>query len=249
MAEPKKRFPYRLLACSAPLIVFAAVMGFIETVGRHGTIIGRYEQVPGPTVRQFYSLKPFSFVALSDAEIFSIVGKYDSYRDAEFGTWRWPTSSISQEKLRDRFGVLPKEPVDPNPVRVAHFHAGVPPPMKVAVWQEGPVELRIAFTVDNAYDPYSAHPVCNSHAYGKDLRITSERFSWWHVRGTRSTVQLLIPGSEAIAQVRSHLFIKPHHDRRDVVFPSCLVGPIHQQLAALGRLTRAGENLRDLLIA
>jgi hypothetical protein len=45
MAESQKRFPYRLLACSVLLVLLAAVLSFIETVGRRGTLVGRYQQI------------------------------------------------------------------------------------------------------------------------------------------------------------------------------------------------------------
>jgi hypothetical protein len=45
MAERKKRFPWWLAACAAALAIVAAVLGFIETVGRQGTIVGRYDRL------------------------------------------------------------------------------------------------------------------------------------------------------------------------------------------------------------
>jgi hypothetical protein len=45
MPDEKKRFPWRLAACAFLLVALAAVLGFIETVGRQGTIVGRYERI------------------------------------------------------------------------------------------------------------------------------------------------------------------------------------------------------------
>jgi hypothetical protein len=57
MAEEKKRFPWWWLACAVLLVIFAAVMGFIETVGRQGTIVGRYEQIhPEMSRREVYAI-------------------------------------------------------------------------------------------------------------------------------------------------------------------------------------------------
>jgi hypothetical protein len=43
MAEAKKRFPWRLLACAVPLVPLAAVVVLVETAGRQGTLEGRWE--------------------------------------------------------------------------------------------------------------------------------------------------------------------------------------------------------------
>ena len=45
MAEEKKRFPWWLVVCAAVLLLLGAVVGFIETVGRQGTIVGRYDRL------------------------------------------------------------------------------------------------------------------------------------------------------------------------------------------------------------
>ena len=45
MAEEKKRFPWRLWAGTLVALLLAAVVGFIETVGRRGTVVGRYERI------------------------------------------------------------------------------------------------------------------------------------------------------------------------------------------------------------
>jgi hypothetical protein len=45
MAEEKKRFPWWLIVCAVLFVPLAAVFRFIETVGREGTILGRYERV------------------------------------------------------------------------------------------------------------------------------------------------------------------------------------------------------------
>jgi hypothetical protein len=45
MAEAQKRFPWRLTACAALSLLSALFVGFIETVGRQVTFIGRYEQI------------------------------------------------------------------------------------------------------------------------------------------------------------------------------------------------------------
>ena len=45
MAEEKKRFPWRLVVCAVVLVPLAAALGLFETVGRKGTIIGRYDRV------------------------------------------------------------------------------------------------------------------------------------------------------------------------------------------------------------
>jgi hypothetical protein len=45
MAEEKKRFPWWLVVCAVVAVLLAAVIGFIETVGRRGTPADRYERV------------------------------------------------------------------------------------------------------------------------------------------------------------------------------------------------------------
>jgi hypothetical protein len=45
MVEKKKRFPWWLFACAALGVLGASLVGFIEIVGREGTIVGRYERV------------------------------------------------------------------------------------------------------------------------------------------------------------------------------------------------------------
>jgi hypothetical protein len=45
MAEEKKRFLWWLWAGAMALAIFAHVFGFIETVGRRGTLGDRYEQI------------------------------------------------------------------------------------------------------------------------------------------------------------------------------------------------------------
>src|SRR5579885_2286626 len=45
MPEEKKRLPWWLVACAAVLVPLAAVLGFIETVGRRGTIYGRFNEI------------------------------------------------------------------------------------------------------------------------------------------------------------------------------------------------------------
>jgi hypothetical protein len=45
MEEPKKRPRFLVIACAAALVIAAIVLGFIETVGRRGTIVGRSTRV------------------------------------------------------------------------------------------------------------------------------------------------------------------------------------------------------------
>jgi hypothetical protein len=45
MSEGKKRFPRWLIICALLLVPFAAVLGLIETVGRQGALVGRYELI------------------------------------------------------------------------------------------------------------------------------------------------------------------------------------------------------------
>jgi hypothetical protein len=45
MAESPKRFPWCWRAVAVLLVIFAVVVGFIETVGPRGTIVSRYEQI------------------------------------------------------------------------------------------------------------------------------------------------------------------------------------------------------------
>ena len=45
MADERKRFPWWLIACAALLVPLAAVVGFIETLGRHGSVVQNYELV------------------------------------------------------------------------------------------------------------------------------------------------------------------------------------------------------------
>jgi hypothetical protein len=70
MTEEKKRFPWRLIGCAVLAVLLAAVVGFIETAGREGTVIGRYERI-----------KRIKHGA-SEAEIVAIMGK-DALRSGE----------------------------------------------------------------------------------------------------------------------------------------------------------------------
>jgi hypothetical protein len=62
MAEEKKRFPWWLPACSVLLVIFAVALGFVETVGRQGTIVGRFNRL------EMY---------MSEAEVRAILGPGD----------------------------------------------------------------------------------------------------------------------------------------------------------------------------
>jgi len=45
MAHERNRFPWWLVACAAILMPLAAVVGLIETVGRQGTLAGRFHLI------------------------------------------------------------------------------------------------------------------------------------------------------------------------------------------------------------
>jgi hypothetical protein len=45
MAEEKKPFPWWLVAWVVVLAILGTALGFIETVGRRGTLVGRYERI------------------------------------------------------------------------------------------------------------------------------------------------------------------------------------------------------------
>ena len=45
MPEEKKRFPWWLAAGAVLLAIVAAALGLIETVGREGTIVNRYDRI------------------------------------------------------------------------------------------------------------------------------------------------------------------------------------------------------------
>jgi hypothetical protein len=71
MAEEKKRFPWRLVVCAAVLVPVAAVLGFIETVGRQGTILGRSEEVKdGMSREQVHRILGTPSISHVDAEWF-----------------------------------------------------------------------------------------------------------------------------------------------------------------------------------
>jgi hypothetical protein len=84
MPEAKKRFPWWLIVCAALFVLLAAVVGFIETVGRQGTIIGRSERI-----------KP----GMPEAEVEKILGP-----SAFFGRYSWPGTTIEVPVALDRDG-------------------------------------------------------------------------------------------------------------------------------------------------
>jgi hypothetical protein len=45
MAEEKKRFGWWLVLCAVLAVLLAAVLGLVETVGRQGTIVGRFQRI------------------------------------------------------------------------------------------------------------------------------------------------------------------------------------------------------------
>ena len=75
MAEEKKRFPWWWVVCAAILLPLAAALGFIETVGRKGTIVGRWELIAGPDE----GIKK----GTSRAETFRVLGEH--WREGRLG--------------------------------------------------------------------------------------------------------------------------------------------------------------------
>jgi hypothetical protein len=52
MVEEKKRLPWRLIVLAVVVLTCALLVGFIETAGRQGTIVGRYEQIENGMPRE-----------------------------------------------------------------------------------------------------------------------------------------------------------------------------------------------------
>jgi hypothetical protein len=174
MAEEKKRFPWWLVACAAGLVLLAAMLGFIETVGRQGTIIGRYERLLAPTYLQSLAgdadMEGFD-LNMPESAAFAALGPYTDCRDEATAWW---LLDRKVQTVRNRFAVLPEEPrLKTKAPYIGGWPGGNWPPSRVMRWEEGPVEVTVVFT---RFD--RARWFLNY----KDLRLNSERFTWWHVR-------------------------------------------------------------------
>lgn len=183
MPETQKRFPYRLLVCSVVLVILAAAIGLIETVGRRGTIVGRYERLRAPTYLQTLAggadMEGFD-LNMSESEVLAVLGPYTDCRDEPTG---WEPPRRNAETTRNRFGVLPPEPQLKSTEEYFTVPTGVMP-ARLMRWEEGPGEVTVV-----------SHRVYG-HCFldYKDLRLTSDRLTWWHVRRWAEIVWTAIHG-------------------------------------------------------
>src|SRR5579885_1863223 len=145
MPEEKKRFPWWLVVCALVCVIGAALLGFIETVGRRGTIVGRYERLLAPTYMQ--SLAGGRDIEgldmnMSENDVVAALGSSTDCRDEATRWWRPDRNDATR---RNCFGVLPKEPQ----LKTTEQYFDVPMfvvPLRVMRWEEGPVEITVAFT-------------------------------------------------------------------------------------------------------
>jgi len=174
MAEGKKRFRWWLLVGAVLLAIFAAALGLIETVGRRGTIVGRYERLLAPSPLQWVADRAYrrgSDVHVTERQVVDILGPHASRQDAVTRLW---SGDAFPEIAKDHFGALPEEPqlkgpLPPNPRE--KFGSGIPePPANILRWEDGPVEVLVSFKHRTGWLEY------------KVLRLRSDRFTWWHVR-------------------------------------------------------------------
>ena len=92
MAEAKKRFPWWLVVCAALLVPLAAALGLIETVGRRGTLVGRYERLKE---------------GMSKEEIRAILGAPQarlSIAPSEMNAWVWDDGPAKVSVWLDHHG-------------------------------------------------------------------------------------------------------------------------------------------------
>jgi hypothetical protein len=201
------RFGVWIVAFSVPLVLLGTILGFIETVGRQGTIIGRYERLPAPTVRQLNaSYSSANQEELSEAEVFAIFGPFNDYRPDPAGMQGWEYRQKNAETKRDLYKILPKEPEVEE--RLPAFYVGEPIPVRVANWREGPVEVAVAFQPCHAVDlnpenPGSFHVRATRWlVYANDLQVKSERFSWWHIRRWAEKAWTMMHGERRLSSRR-----------------------------------------------
>jgi hypothetical protein len=80
MTDERKRLPWWLMASAVLLVLFAAVLGFVETVGRRGTIMGRIGRV---------------HVGMSRPDVIHIMGAPDA--DSSSRAARWHEHTVGWE--------------------------------------------------------------------------------------------------------------------------------------------------------
>jgi hypothetical protein len=85
MVEEKKRFSWRVLASAGLVVVLAALVGFIETVGRQGTIIGRAERLK---------------TGMSRLQVAQILGRADIFRGTDSPIWLDDRDRLVQVAVR-----------------------------------------------------------------------------------------------------------------------------------------------------
>lgn len=185
MAELHKRFPYRMLAGAVLLVIVAAVLAFVETVGRRGTLVARYERLLAPTYQQRLAggadMEGFEG-EISESDVVALLGSYTDCRDKLEGMG-WPLIE-SIGTVRNRFGVLPEEPR----LKTAEPYLPIPTsvfPLRAMRWEEGPVEVTVVFS------RFYGHSLLEY----KGLRLKSERFTWWHLRRWAEMAWTAIHGS------------------------------------------------------
>lgn len=170
MTKAQKRFSWWLVAYSLLLAICGLLFSLIETVGRQGTIVGRFHRIvcrdlEGPSIPpgMLANNIPLSVKAegMTIDEAFRILGTPDYCHDDPVGWAHWADH------------LPPQDIVWACPYCCDTWNLDR---MKVARWTEGPVEVTLGFGVDER----PGRQVCI--VFAKKLHVTNTCFSAWHVR-------------------------------------------------------------------
>jgi hypothetical protein len=158
MEESKKRLPLWMIFLAVLLIVCAPLVGFIETVGRQGTIIGRCAQLRN---------------GMSKEEVITILGheRPSSWVGEHGGTYQERTLS-HWEEVAARYIKLPRhiQGVDPGSGQLLDW----------AEWHEGPATVYVDFVAkdwDGKF-PRFRHEIAHWSVLSTDPRVENASMSW-----------------------------------------------------------------------